>query len=143
MSDSLQLKIDKIKTVFKSCPDAESKYNAIIDLGRKLPPLEESCKTENNRIAGCQSTTYVLSLCKNDSLYFLAESDALISAGLTALLILAYDGEKPEAVVQNPPLFLKELGIYDLLSPNRANGLFYIYDKMKKDATAFMNPKKP
>lgn len=130
----MQKKIDELKIAFNNCQDAEHKYNKIMEMGRNLPPLDQKYKTDQYRIYGCQSTTYVYSYLQNERLYFLAESDALISAGLVALLISIYAGEKPEIIAKNPPVFLKELGIQELLSPSRANGVFYMYEKIKKDA---------
>jgi cysteine desulfuration protein SufE len=141
---TVKQKIEQLKIIFNECSDAEQKYSKIMELGKLMPPLDAKYKTSNCLIYGCQSTTYVYSYLKDNQLHFLAESDALISAGLASLLITIYSGEKPETILKTPPIFLKELGIQDLLSPSRANGLFYMYEKIKKDALALsQSPSSP
>lgn len=138
MSDEFNKNIDRIKDLFKNTLDNESKYLAIIQLGRSLPPLAPEFKCENTKIDGCQSTTYLYSYLENEVLHFKAESDALISSGLAALLIMAYDRQKPEIIINNPPDFLHELGIHASLSPTRSNGLSQMYLRMKDDALKYL-----
>ena len=138
MVEELKKNIESIKCFFKDKKDAESKYLAIIDLGRKLPPLEDEYKVPINKVEGCQSTTYIYSYYENGLLHFRAESDALISSGLAALMICVYDNQPPEVIINNPPDFLLDLGIHGSLSPNRANGLAQIYLRMKQDASKYL-----
>lgn len=133
MTDNFEKNIENIKKLFEEKTDAESKYLAIIELGRKLPLIKPELKTQKNKIIGCQSTTYLCTSLEEGSVRFLAESDALISSGLIALLIMAYNLLPPEVVVNNPPTFLTDLGIHASLSVNRANGLEQMYRRMRED----------
>lgn len=128
----------QIIDLFGQCQNEEAKYEKIIELGRKQPPLESSNKIPENIVKGCQSTMYLHSSLKEGLVYFQAESDALISAGLAALLIAVYAGESPESILKNPPDYLETLGIKASLTPNRANGLYSIHLRMKQDALKFI-----
>jgi cysteine desulfuration protein SufE len=81
---------------------------------------------------------YLYSTFQDGTVYFAAESDALISSGLAALLLAVYSGETPEAILKCPPNFLEELGISASISPNRANGLYSIHLRMKQDALKWL-----
>lgn len=127
-----------LKNLFKNCLSAEDRYQKIIELGRNLPMIEPEHKTPENIVQGCQSVTYLHTELKEGSLYFTASSDALISAGLAALLIHAYNGFTPEALLKEKPLFLEELGISTSLTPSRSNGVHSMFLRMQKDALKFL-----
>lgn len=124
----------EVKKLFHACQNEEEKYGKIIELGRTLPPLDESLKIEENRVKGCQSQMYLHSEAKEGKVYFHACSDALISSGLAYLLLKVYSGETPEAILKCPPTYLEELGIAESLTPNRASGLYSLHLKMKQEA---------
>lgn len=105
-----------------------------MDLGKNLKLLDPSDKIPSNLVSGCQSIMYLKSSLQNGKMFFEADSNALISAGLAFLLIFVYSGESPETILLKPPQFLEEMGIYSSLSLNRANGLMNIFLKMKQDA---------
>lgn len=133
--------IEKQKQVidlFNQCQGEEARYEKIIELGRKQQRLDLNQKIPENIVKGCQSTMYLYSCFKDGCVFFQAESDALISAGLAALLIAVYDGETPESILKNPPDYLETLGIKASLTPNRANGLYSIHLRMKQDALKFI-----
>ena len=123
-----------VKALFANCSTDELKYQKIIEFGRNLQDLPFGDKTPENIVAGCQSTMYLSSKLENDVVIFWGESDALISAGLAALLIMVYSGEPPEAILKCPPDYLEALGIGASLTPNRANGLHSIHLRMKQEA---------
>lgn len=127
-----------VKSLFDNCVDDEAKYERIIELGKELPKLDPVYKTEENLVKGCQSRMYLHTRFENNLLFFDAESDALISSGLAALLIRAYSGESPETVLKCPPKFLDELGISSTLTPSRANGLYSLHLKMQHAAFQFL-----
>jgi len=127
-------KVDLLKKRYFALASSEEKYIEIIEMGRKLPPLTPEAKKEENLVRGCQSRLYLHSWTEQGKIFFAAEADALISAGLAALLIDVYSGETPETILQTPPDFLNELGIYSSLSLNRSNGLAHIHLRMKQDA---------
>lgn len=136
MFDSCLNKQKQVERLFADCRTREDIYQKIIELGRQLPPLNEVDKTENNRVQGCQSQTYLSVIFQDGVLTFAASSDALISAGLAALLILVYNNEPPEVLLKCPPEFLERLQIQTSLTPNRSNGLYSMHLKMKQEALA-------
>jgi cysteine desulfuration protein SufE len=123
-----------IKELFKDCQTPEMKYQKIIELGRSQKHLDPKDKVETNLVKGCQSQMFLCSCLCGDKVIFNAESDALISSGLAALLCSVYSNESPEAILKCPPTYLDELGISASLSPNRANGLYSLHLRMKQDA---------
>lgn len=123
-----------VKAEFQKLPSEEAKYEKIIELGRKNPRLDNRYKTPDNLVTGCQSQMYLHSHMSEGKIYFEADSDALISAGLAALLILVYSGQTPETVLKCPPHYLEDLGISTSLTPSRANGLYSVHLKMKQRA---------
>ncbi|MFI0435701.1 MAG: SufE family protein [Parachlamydiaceae bacterium] len=134
MFESCLKKQENIKDLFLACPSEEARYEKIIELGRKQPHLNPKDKIAQNLVKGCQSQMYLHSYRLEDLIVFESESDALISAGLAALLIQVYSHEQPETILKCPPTYLDEIGIHSSLTPNRANGLYSMHLKMKQDA---------
>jgi cysteine desulfuration protein SufE len=134
MFESCHQKQNQIKELFLACPTEEAKYEKIIELGQKQKQLAIAYKTPETLVQGCQSQVYLHSFWKENTIIFEAEADALISAGLAALLIDVYSGEVPETILKCPPNYLEELGISSSLTPSRANGLYNIHLRMKQDA---------
>ena len=134
MDQSCRDKQFQMKASFANYPSEEQKYERIIQMGRELPKLAPEYKNPSNGVKGCQSTVYLRSYLKDGLVYFEAESDALISSGLAAILIDVYSGEPPEVVLKCPPDYLEELGISASLTPNRANGLYSIHLRMTQAA---------
>jgi cysteine desulfuration protein SufE len=120
--------------LFSSCASLEAKYEQIIELGKSLPAFDESHKKAENIVQGCQSLLYLHSELQDYTIYFKISSEALISAGLGALLLAVYNGESPEAVLTCPPDFIKEIDLHASLTPGRSNGLASMYLRMKQDA---------
>jgi cysteine desulfuration protein SufE len=123
-----------IHTEFSLCTSKEAIYLKIMEWGKKLPPFDPAWKTDENRVTGCQSLMYLHSSYSEGHLQFFADSDALISKGLAALLISYYEGKTPEFILKNQPIFLEELGILESLTPGRANGVASLYQKMREKA---------
>ncbi len=142
MFETCLAKEQKLKELFATCTTSEAKYDAIIDLGKSLSPLPEHYKTVENLVNGCQSQTYLHSFWKGDKICFNVCSDALISAGLAALLVIVYDEELPEVIFKHQPTYLEDLGISASLSPNRANGLYSIHLRMQQDVIKLLTEKK-
>jgi len=134
MFKSCEDKQQTVKDLFHACGNEELKYQKIIELGRKQLPLQASEKIPENIVKGCQSIMYLTSQLVDGKVIFAAESDALISSGLAAILIKVYSGETPEVILKCPPAYLEDLGISASLTPNRANGLYSIHLRMKQDA---------
>ncbi|MCK4934508.1 MAG: SufE family protein [Simkaniaceae bacterium] len=127
-------KQENIVKSFESHVTPEEKYNKIIELGKTMTALSPHNFVPKNLVMGCQSKLYLHSDIKENRLYFQAFSDALISAGLAALLINVYSGESPETILKCPPNFLTDLEIFTSLTPGRSNGLMSLFNKMKQCA---------
>ncbi|HSW72403.1 MAG TPA: SufE family protein [Chlamydiales bacterium] len=132
--ETLLEKISLLKAQFASCKSKEEIYGKIMELGKQLKALGPEDKIPSNLVSGCQSIMYLKSSFQNGKMFFEADSNALISAGLAFLLIFVYSGQSPETILLKPPQFLNEMGIYSSLSLNRANGLMNIFLKMKQEA---------
>lgn len=103
--------------------DWEDRYQHLIDMGRRLPDLDESYKIEENRLRGCQSVVHFASEYAAPHLKFHAGSDAAIVQGLIAVMMRVYSDRTPEDILATPPAFLSEIGLDEHLSPTRKNGL--------------------
>lgn len=134
MFDSCLAKQASIKSIFENIPSPEGKYEKIIEFGKNLPKLNEEFKTSQHLVSGCQSQTYLKAFSEDGLIYFEVGSDALISAGLAALLLNVYNGETAETILKCPPKFLDDIGISASLTPSRANGLYSIHLRMKQEA---------
>jgi len=108
---------------FSFFDDWEDRYQHLIDLGRRLPPLEDRHKIEENRLRGCQSVVHFKAEYDAPVLTFHAGSDAAIVQGLIALMLRVYSGQKPEDILSTQPDFLHQIGLDEHLSPTRKNGL--------------------
>lgn len=131
-------RISSIKEKFQSFTDPEERYEFLIELGRKASPFPPTLKIPVNIVPGCQSTLYLHTHFHDDKLFFQAHSEALISAGLAALLIEVYSDTPPQTILCNPPNFLQEIGLLASLSPSRSNGLASIYLRMKQEALKYI-----
>lgn len=119
--------------------DWEGKYEHIIDLGKSLPKIKEEYKTDDRIIKGCQSKVWLHSELKEGKIVFTADSDAIITKGMVALMIRVLSNQKPEDVVNAELDFIDKIGLKEHLSPTRANGLVSMIKQMKLDALAFLN----
>lgn len=130
-------KQDRIIRQFQLLGDWPERYKYIIKLGQKLPPLDEEHKIEENLVRGCQSQVWLTTDLENDKVLFNADSDAAITKGLVALLVEFYSGETPDTILATSPLFIKEIGMEEHLSPTRSNGLASMVKQMKIYAMAY------
>jgi cysteine desulfuration protein SufE len=137
--ESCLAKQRQLKGMFISCTTADQRYQKIIELGRDLPHFDAALKTPKLIVPGCQSVMYLHSTLSEDKIFFSADSEALISKGLAALLIAVYSGEMPEVVLKCPPLFLEQLEIHQSLTPSRSNGLASLFLRMKQDALHYIS----
>lgn len=115
----------------------DDKYEYIIDLGKKLPPLENEFKTDDNRVRGCQSTVWLVAEYRDEKVYFKAESDAIIVKGLISMLIRVLSGHKPDEIIQAKLNFINEIGMTTHLAQTRSNGLLSMVKQMKNYAVVF------
>ena len=115
----------------------DDKYEYIIDLGKKLAPLEDQYKKEENRVRGCQSTVWLVADYKNGKVFYKAESDAVIVKGLISLLIRVLSGHTPDEIINAKLDFIREIGMTTHLAQTRSNGLLAMVKQMKNYALAF------
>lgn len=115
----------------------EDKYEYIIDLGKKLPPLDAAHKTDDNKVKGCQSTVWLAADFKDGRVYFKADSDAVIVKGLISMLIRVLSGQTPDDIVNAKLDFIREIGMVGHLAQTRSNGLLAMVKGMKNYALAF------
>jgi len=127
----------EIKEEFSLFDSWDDKYEYIIDLGKKLPPLEEKYKIDENRVRGCQSTVWLVADYKDGKIFYKAESDALIVKGLISMLIRVLSGQAPDDIIQAKLKFINEIGMTTHLAQTRSNGLLAMVKQIKNFALAF------
>jgi len=115
----------------------EEKYEYIIDLGKKLAPLEEQYKQEENIIKGCQSTVWLVSDFKDGKVFYKADSDAVIVKGLVSMLIKVLSGHEPDKILNAKLDFIKDIGMMTHLAQTRSNGLLSMVKQIKNYALAY------
>ena len=103
--------------------DWSERYQYLIDLGRKLPPMDESLRTEENRLLGCQSKVWIVSAGDASRLDFIAASDSAIVSGLVFLALRVYAGRSAAEILATEPDYIAAIGLSKHLSPTRSNGL--------------------
>lgn len=123
---------------FEFLPDWMDKYEHIIDLGKNLPLIKEEYKTKDNLIKGCQSQVWLhAELDSNGRIDYTADSDAIITKGIIALMIRVLNQQKPEAILATEMGFIDKIGLKEHLSPTRSNGLVSMVKQMKLYALGF------
>ena len=110
------------------------KYEYLIDLGRKLEAFPEELKTEDRLIKGCQSRVWLDTVVEGERLFFRADSDAIITKGIIALLIGVYSGRTAREIAEDDFAFVDSLGLRENLSPTRANGLASMIETLRRTA---------
>ena len=120
---SLQEAENEVVDTFSMYDEWLDKYEYIIDLGKNLEAYPEECKTEDKLIKGCQSRVWLDYKVQDGSIYFKADSDAIITKGIISLLISVYSGRTPEEIASSDFGFIEKIGLKENLSPTRANGL--------------------
>ncbi|HLA60298.1 MAG TPA: SufE family protein [Puia sp.] len=114
--------------------DWESKYEHLIDLGKSLPMIKPELKTDDRIIQGCQSRVWLNAEQKEGKIIFTADSEAIITKGMVALMIRVLSDQKPEDIVRANMEFVDKIGLKEHLSPTRANGLVSMINQMKQEA---------
>jgi cysteine desulfuration protein SufE len=121
-----------------SCFDTwEEKYEYIIELGKKLPVLDQEYKVEENIIKGCQSTVWLIAEYKDGKVYYKADSDAIIVKGLVSMLIQVLSENEPDEILNAKLDFIKEIGMMTHLAQTRSNGLVAMVKQIKNYALAY------
>ena len=138
MSELLQQRQEEIAEEFEFFEDWMERYEHIIELGKELDPIAEADKLDEHLIRGCQSRVWLLAAKDGDgNVQFRADSDAIITKGLAALMVRALSGLPPAVIVQGDLWFIEKIGLDAHLSPTRANGLLSMVQQMKHYGIAF------
>ncbi|MGB5358751.1 MAG: SufE family protein [Eudoraea sp.] len=128
---------NEIVEEFALFDDWMQRYEYMIELGKSLPIIKEQYKTEDNIIKGCQSKVWVHAELEEDKLVFTADSDAIITKGIIAILIRAFSNQKPRDIIEANTDFIDQIGLKEHLSPTRANGLVSMIKQLKLYAIAY------
>ena len=138
----MKKRINKLIAEFGFLNSWEEKYEYIIQLGQELSVLKKELKIDANLISGCQSKVWLYCEIKNKKLYFYADSDALITKGLVALIVLAYSNSSATEIINEGADFFSAIGLRKHLSMSRSNGLNLMLEKAQKYATKYLNYEK-
>jgi cysteine desulfuration protein SufE len=128
---------EEIVEEFSMFDDWMQRYEYMIELGKSLPLIDEKYKVEENLIKGCQSKVWVNAELNGDKLAFTADSDAIITKGIVAILIRAFSNQHPTDILNADTGFIDEIGLKEHLSPTRANGLVSMIKQLKMYAIAY------
>ena len=134
---SIQEIQEEIIEEFAMFEDWMQRYEYMIDLGKKLPLIAPEFKTDDNIIKGCQSKVWVHAELKETQLEFTADSDAIITKGIIAILIRTFSNQHPKDILDANTDFIDQIGLKEHLSPTRANGLVSMIKQIKMYAIAF------
>lgn len=128
---------DEIIDEFSSFDDWMERYDYMIELGKSLPQMKEDLKTADNLIKGCQSKVWLSTDFNGEKINFLADSDAILTKGIVALLLRVFSNQKPKDILETDLYFVDEIGLKEHLSPTRANGLVSMIKQFKLYALAY------
>ena len=128
---------DEIIEEFELFDDWMEKYEHIIEIGKELDVLDEAYKVEDNLVRGCQSRVWLHAQMDSNDLSFAADSDAIITKGLVALMVRVLSGHAPQEIVDADLYFVDRIGLKEHLSPTRSNGLVSMIKQMKMYALAY------
>ena len=128
---------DELIDEFSMFENWEERYQYMIDLGKSLPLIDDQYKTQENIIKGCQSRVWVHAVMDNDKVVFTADSDAIITKGIIAILIRVFSNQSPQAIIEANTDFIDVIGLKEHLSPTRANGLVSMIKQLKMYAIAY------
>ncbi len=130
---------EEIIDEFSMFDDWMERYEYIIELGKSLPIINDEFKIDENLIVGCQSKVWLHSEIELDTIIFTADSDAILTKGIVALLLRVFNNQKPKDILDAELFFVDEIGLKEHLSPTRANGLVSMIKQIKLYALAFQS----
>lgn len=128
---------EEIVDEFSMFEDWMQCYEYMIELGKSLPLIEEQYRVDENLIKGCQSKVWLHSKLDGNKVIFTADSDAIITKGIVAILIRSFSHQEPQAILDADTNFIDEIGLKEHLSPTRANGLVSMVKQIKMYALAY------
>jgi cysteine desulfuration protein SufE len=127
---------EEIIDEFNLFDDWMERYEYLIELGKSLPLIDDQYKIEENIIKGCQSKVWLYSKMNDSKINFTADSDAILTKGLVALLLRVFSNQTPKDILSADTIFIDEIGLREHLSPTRANGLVSMLKQIKLYAIA-------
>jgi cysteine desulfuration protein SufE len=127
---------------FSMFDDWMERYEYMIELGKSLPLIDIKHKTDDNIIKGCQSKVWLHSKLENDRVIFSADSDAIITKGIVAILVRVFSNQSPQDILSSNTDFINTIGLKEHLSPTRANGLASMIKQIKMYALAYQTQQK-
>ena len=136
---NIKERADQLVDEFSYFEDIEDKYNYILELGKSLPAISDKYKTPEFTIQGCQSQVWLHADYKDGRIFFTADSDAIITKGIIALLINVFSDSTPDEIFDADLDFIDKIGFKNFLSLTRSNGLMSMVKQMKMYAYAFRN----
>jgi len=131
MIDDTKKTQDKIIEECSQYKDWFDKYDYLIKQGKTLQPMDETLKTQENTISGCQSQVWLIAEMNDKNIHFLADSDSILIKGIISLLLRVLNNNSPETILLTELYFINKIGLNTHLSPSRANGLMSIIKQMK------------
>jgi cysteine desulfuration protein SufE len=135
--ETIEVAQEEIIEEFSMFEDWMQRYEYMIELGKSLPLIDPQFKTDDYIIKGCQSKVWVHADLEDDKLVFTADSDAIITKGIIAILIRVFSFQPPDAILEAGTEFIDKIGLKEHLSPTRANGLVSMIKQLKMYAIAF------
>jgi len=130
---------EEIIDEFSMFEDWMERYEYIIEIGKSIPLIDEAEKKDENLITGCQSKVWLHSKIEGDTLTFSADSDAILTKGIVALLLRVFNHQTPKEILEADTDFIDKIGLKEHLSPTRANGLVSMIKQIKLYALAFQS----
>ena len=130
---------EEIIDEFSVFDDWMERYEYMIDLGKSLEIIDDTNKVDANLIKGCQSKVWIHADLKGNKIHFSAESDAILTKGIVALVLRVFSDQKPVAILDADTEFINEIGLKEHLSPTRANGLVSMLKQIKLYALAYQS----
>lgn len=130
---------EEIIDEFSMFDDWMQRYEYLIELGKSIPLIDERYKTDDNIIKGCQSKVWVHADENNGKIEFTADSDAILTKGIIALLLRVFSSHTPQEILDADTGFIDEIGLKEHLSPTRANGLVSMIKQLKLYAVAYQS----
>ena len=122
---------------FSFFEDWTQKYEYMIELSKTLDKMDESLKNDENLIKGCQSKVWLNADFKDGKINFIADSEAIITKGIIAILLMVFNNKTPDEIIKSDVSFIEKIGLKEHLSPNRANGLYSMIKQIKFYAIAY------
>ena len=130
---------EEIIDEFSMFDDWMERYEYIIELGKSIPLIEDQYKTDDNTIKGCRSKVWLNADVKDDKIFFTADSDAILTKGIIALLLRVFSNHTPKEILDSDTDFIDEIGLKEHLSPTRANGLVSMIKQLKLYAIEYQS----